>query len=1104
MTSDERRSTAADQGGCVDLELLAAYADGSATPEERTRVEEHLAECGDCRAILAETAAFAAAGGAVRAPRAIPFRRRRLVTGVAAVLAVAAALVLAVRTGWLDRLTGRHSDSELTQLVAAVATEPTRPVDGRLTGGFRYAPPPVVMRGGEPREPSPDVRIAAAEIEKRARAHALSDTRALADAYLATGELDRALDLLRDAVAEHGGTAALQNDLAVCYLARAKKTASAQDAAQALSAAAAATRQAPTLAEAWFNRALALDLLGPPSAAREAWREYLRLDPNSEWAAEAKRRLTADPAGDQGANRPSSTAVAPSVALRQLEADLLPAWVSATDGAAAGTARAAAAAGAEAIARACGDPLGRDLVSELDTAIAGARGAPARLGRIAADVRAFAAARDAVEAGKPTEAAPRLASVAAGPLGREPGWALATAYWTLLVDWYRRPQSELVERAAALEPRLDARGYRLLSARTHLLHGSAHERLAHFSAAVTEYQAARSLFARLGDPDMLADTEMLLASGLLDQGDRAAAWSAERSALGRVDAVTSFNERHNVFRGAVRLLLADNLPDAALLYESRVGEEGRAERNEFAEFEAAQELAAIRLRLGDSASAARDLARATTLLARVPDPAFRDSYRVPLLLLASDVYRPGEPARAVSAATEALADIRTKRSVFLTARAYLALGRSEARDGRADAALEAWEAGIAAFEDQRPAIRDEQRRISRLSDVWDLFGDAIAALVDAGRADAALAVAEHARARALLDALSENRRAEVLTADAAERTLDRSTTVIAYSLVGPRLFTWTVRADGVAFDQRRVDRRQLRAEIGRVLRGIADGRSDLPELSDLYALLLGRQAWSPRDRVVIVPDAELWTVPFAALRDSRGRFLIEDHAVAIAPSLTLFALASRHVTPGGAPDDVLAVGDPTFDQAAHPDLPRLNGAAAEARAVAALYPHAVRLLGADATPRRMMDELPRHAVVHFAGHAVADVEFPSRSFLLLAGGGDAGRLEPAAISAARTGRARLVVLAACSTAAGPIAAGEGAASLARPFLAAGVPQVVGALWPVDDRSALLVRFHRGLAAGEPAAEALRAAQRDALAHGAAVGEWAGYELIGGMAPRRDR
>ena len=105
----------------------------------------------------------------------------------------------------------------------------------------------------------------------------------------------------------------------------------------------------------------------------------------------------------------------------------------------------------------------------------------------------------------------------------------------------------------------------------------------------------------------------------------------------------------------------------------------------------------------------------------------------------------------------------------------------------------------------------------------------------------------------------------------------------------------------------------------------------------------------------------------------------------------------------------------------------------------------------------------------------------------------------------RLDRTRLVVLAACDTGNEYIPGSEGATSLARAFLAAGVPTVVASLWSVDDRATagLFDRFHRFLIAGDDPVDALRKAQLELL-HGSDPRDrspraWAAFEVIGASA-----
>jgi len=65
----------------------------------------------------------------------------------------------------------------------------------------------------------------------------------------------------------------------------------AQDIAKALAITERVIAADPSLAEGWFNRASAFEQMFMFDEARRAWQEYLRLDSNSGWAAEARRHL---------------------------------------------------------------------------------------------------------------------------------------------------------------------------------------------------------------------------------------------------------------------------------------------------------------------------------------------------------------------------------------------------------------------------------------------------------------------------------------------------------------------------------------------------------------------------------------------------------------------------------------------------------------------------------------------------------------------------------------------------------------------------------------------------------------------------------------------
>jgi tetratricopeptide (TPR) repeat protein len=293
MALDDRRHP--------DAEQLAEYADGLLRGEAATDIERHLVECAECRAVVANTMDLLLAGTGAHVAettssvRVVPFRSRRWVTGVVAGLAAAAAIALVVRVERPAWLFGPRTDRpELQELIAALANEPTRPVEGRLSGGFRYAPPPSFSRSPGDRQASPDVRIAAGEIEKRANdGDALRHLASLGAAYLALDDIEDAIRVLQAAATESPTSAPLSSDLSVAYLARWERTRRSEDLEKSLRAAEQALASDPTMAEAEFNRALALEQLGRTESATAAWRTYLATDARSPWAEEARRRLDA-------------------------------------------------------------------------------------------------------------------------------------------------------------------------------------------------------------------------------------------------------------------------------------------------------------------------------------------------------------------------------------------------------------------------------------------------------------------------------------------------------------------------------------------------------------------------------------------------------------------------------------------------------------------------------------------------------------------------------------------------------------------------------------------------------------------------------------------
>ncbi|HEY6333147.1 MAG TPA: CHAT domain-containing protein [Blastocatellia bacterium] len=264
----------------------------------------------------------------------------------------------------------------------------------------------------------------------------------------------------------------------------------------------------------------------------------------------------------------------------------------------------------------------------------------------------------------------------------------------------------------------------------------------------------------------------------------------------------------------------------------------------------------------------------------------------------------------------------------------------------------------------------------------------------------------------------------------------------------------------------------------------------------LYALLLGPAAAELHDRtnLVIVPDGPLWGLPFQALQPNQDRYLIEDHAISYAPSLTALremTKRARSAEQAGAPTTLLALGNPSLgaetsseikEMFMDADLAPLPQAEKQVLELGKLYGPAQSKIytGAEATEGRLKAEAPTARILHIAAHGIVNNASPLYSQLVLSrgeGSQEDGLLEAWEIMNMDL-KADLVVLAACDTAGGRYGAGEGMIGLSWAFFVAGCPTTVVSQWSAEAESTsqLMVEFHRNLLSGLTKAEALRRAE----------------------------
>jgi CHAT domain-containing protein len=264
----------------------------------------------------------------------------------------------------------------------------------------------------------------------------------------------------------------------------------------------------------------------------------------------------------------------------------------------------------------------------------------------------------------------------------------------------------------------------------------------------------------------------------------------------------------------------------------------------------------------------------------------------------------------------------------------------------------------------------------------------------------------------------------------------------------------------------------------------------------------------PNQRVVFLPQGELFLVPFPALLNAQNQPLITQHTILTAPSIQTLDLthkAAQSLPKGDLP--ALVVGNPTMPAITtvigNPPktLTALVGAEKEAKAIA-IQLNTQAITGANAKKAAIVQQMQTAGIIHLATHGLLD------SFK-----GDA----PGAIALAPNGTqepndgllttreifdlkltADLVVLSACDTGRGDIS-GDGVIGLSRSLFVAGVPSVIVSLWKVPDESTafLMTEFYKNWKERKlDKAQALRQAMLTTRDKYPQPLDWAAFTLIG--------
>lgn len=420
-------------------------------------------------------------------------------------------------------------------------------------------------------------------------------------------------------------------------------------------------------------------------------------------------------------------------------------------------------------------------------------------------------------------------------------------------------------------------------------------------------------------------------------------------------------------------------------------------------------------------------------------------------------------------------------------------------------------------------------------------------LIAQNKTDAALEISERGRGRAFVELLASRLSTKSQKQSPKPPNIEQiqqiaklqNATLVQYSIIydelklggklqpkESQLYIWVIKPTGeITF--RKVDLKPLwqknnttlanlvinsRAQIGVRGRGIkVTYNPNTPKAKNrfkqLHELLIKPIAdllpKNPDERVIFVPQSSLFLVPFPALQDEQGKYLIDKHTILTAPAIQVLDLTRKKRQQVNG-NQMLIAGNPTMPKVAPKigappqQLDNLPGAENEAKAIAKLF-KTKAITGKDATKAAIIQRLPQARIIHLATHGLLDdfkgLGVPG-AIALAPNGKDNGLLTANEILDLKI-NAELVVLSACDTGQGKLT-GDGVVGLSRALISAGAPSIIVTLWKIPDQSTvtLMTEFYQQLSKNKDKAKALRQAMLSTKEKHPHPSHWAAFTLIG--------
>ncbi|MBC8205295.1 MAG: CHAT domain-containing protein, partial [FCB group bacterium] len=223
-----------------------------------------------------------------------------------------------------------------------------------------------------------------------------------------------------------------------------------------------------------------------------------------------------------------------------------------------------------------------------------------------------------------------------------------------------------------------------------------------------------------------------------------------------------------------------------------------------------------------------------------------------------------------------------------------------------------------------------------------------------------------------------------LTLPEVQELLDKESTILEYFLTEEKTLIWLITRDEAEVYQVDIGGDSLKKKVEDFRQAIMNLEDTDNLAGELYDILFAPAEGKIKTKnLVIIPHGILHYLPFHALQDGKGKYLVDRYKIRYLPSASVMKYLNPKRRQKG--NKLLAIGNPRTEKKGYNPL---KFAEEEVKRIGKLYSNSEIFTDSAATEAKFRELAANYDILHLACHAELNSSYPLFSGLLLVPGSD--------------------------------------------------------------------------------------------------------------------